>query len=181
MNLILLGKASNLCDQHIVKLPLEAVQLLYTAWALLVSGTVWRESAPYNKQKTARGYKPTHPNHPWAVWVRESLENYLFAVQYALDLCAEYTRRYKRIHAIEEHARWLRDNVPPPLQSKGLSPFPLCVKNTTAQRTADSLSEAVAIYRRYYIIDKASMARYRKSKRPNWLPEVRDASPKRTY
>jgi len=190
MNLILLSRkfGKHLCDQHIVKLPLEAVQLLYTAWAVLHPDEAWREHAPYNKQGTARGYRATHINHPWAKWVRATMANYLFCADYAIALCVEYTRRYGKVHAIEGHARWLRSKGPPALNVGKFwehTPFPLCVQETSSAPVALTLDEAIDAYRNYYVLKKADMARYTRGRRPVWLPEAktkqhtRDASPQR--
>lgn len=47
----------------------------------------------------AKVYKLTHQNHPCAKWARESLGNYRWLCSHALELCAEYERRYKKTHA----------------------------------------------------------------------------------
>jgi len=114
------------CDQHVVKMPLEAVQLLYTALSILMKGEQWRNQAPWNKAGTTRGYKATHINHPIAIWVRESLANYNHCVEYALSLCREYTRRYKKVLFVQQHAEWLKAN-PPQLPLCEMTPIPVCI------------------------------------------------------
>ena len=97
------------CDQHVIKILLEIVQMLYTAWH--VSGLRDHEVlAPYNRAGTRRGYRPAHVNHPMCKWVRTQ---YRFAASVAVALAMEYTRRFKKIHACAEHALWLARNVPP--------------------------------------------------------------------
>ena len=64
-------------DKRLIKMVLETTQLLSTTLSILGS-----EKAPY---------KPTHKNHPCSVWVRESLDNFLWCVEYGLALCDEYT------------------------------------------------------------------------------------------
>jgi len=38
--------ATENCDKHVVKIPTEAAQMLYTVHALINSNPRWRESAP---------------------------------------------------------------------------------------------------------------------------------------
>lgn len=156
-------------NKHVVKMPLEAVQLLYTAKWMLEPAGDWQASAPWNKAQTSRGYKKTHYNHPLAVWVRESLANYLYCVDYALALCAEYTKRFKNktLH-VEQHARWLKENPPANLPNVGLTPIPLCIGEQTTSREAD-LEVVVQRYRQYYRDTKRNIAKYPHSTVPEWL------------
>ena len=57
--------ADKQCDRHVVKMILETAQLLSTAH--------------YELDGESPAYKPTHKNHPSAVWVRKSLDHYLWA------------------------------------------------------------------------------------------------------
>jgi hypothetical protein len=174
MNIFFLDILLPLCalyhgDKHVVKMPLEAVQLLYTAkWMLEPSGA-WQASAPWNKAKTSRGYKKTHYNHPLAVWVRESLANYMYCVEHALALCQEYSKRFQNKTLLaEEHARWLKENPPANLPDLGLTPIPLCVGDETPVREAD-MEVVVQRYRHYYATTKKDIAKYRHSPAPAWL------------
>ena len=78
MNIFFLNENIEKCaqqhvDRHVIKMRVELAQLASTAHWL--SGG----SAPY---------KPTHKNHPCAVWTRESLSNY----NYANYTCNRYYR-----------------------------------------------------------------------------------------
>jgi hypothetical protein len=159
------------CDQHVVKMPLEAVQLLYTAWSVLEpEEQQWRPRAPLNKAGTQHGYRKTHVNHPLARWVRRSTTNYQMCADYALAVCAEYSRRYggKQMHA-EQHAQWLKENMPPSLKQRPMTPIPLC---TGEGGKAATLEKAVKVYRRGYRKDKAKFARYRYTEAPSWLQDI---------
>lgn len=160
--------ASYHCDQHVVKMPLEAVQVLYAVLWLLDPNGSWRDNAPYNKQKTARGYKLTHKNHPLVKWATESLTNYMHCADYALALCREYTIRYKKTTLVEEHAKWLKNNPPATLFDIGMTPVPLCIGEDTTRREED-LEKVVAAYRMYYKTQKLKLARYRHTEKPEWL------------
>lgn len=99
------------CDQHVIKILLEIVQMLYTAWHC--SGEPgWNSGAPYNKSNTQRGYKPAHTNHPMCIWVRSSKEAYNLATDIGLALALEYTRRFHKIHSCSKHILWLKCNQP---------------------------------------------------------------------
>ena len=87
-----------LFDPHVVKMPLETAQLLYSAW------WVNRGGVPTSLQP----YKCTHRNHPSAVWVRSSPSHYEWLCRYGLALCREYTFRYGRVHKCQAHIESLR-------------------------------------------------------------------------
>lgn len=76
--------AKDHCDVHLRKMIVELAQLLSTAHAEL--------------DKTIVGYKPTHKNHPCAIWVRESSGNYFWAYQHFISLCVEYRKRFNKTH-----------------------------------------------------------------------------------
>ena len=78
------------CDRHVVKMILETAQLLSTAH--------------HELDGASPAYKPTHKNHPSAVWVRSSTMTYRWAWQHLQALGREYQRRYGKVHkTIREH------------------------------------------------------------------------------
>lgn len=78
------------CDKHIVKMIVETAQLLSTAHAEI--------------DGESPAYKPTHKNHPSAVWVRSNTLCYRWAWQHLKALGEVYTARYGKIHkTIAEH------------------------------------------------------------------------------
>lgn len=79
------------CDMH-MKIILEICQMLSTAFYFNDS------TLPEFKI-----YKKTHANHPTAMWVRASKENWMWTVIHGLELCNEYYRRYGQ-HKSREHA-----------------------------------------------------------------------------
>ena len=85
--------AEYLDDKRVVKMVLETAQLLSTARCL--SGH-------------ASTYKPTHRNHPCAVWVRTSAANYAWTYRHFRALLAEYTKRFSKTHACERLLSELR-------------------------------------------------------------------------
>ena len=78
------------CDRHVVKMILETAQLLSTAH--------------HELDGESPVYKPTHKNHPSAVWVRSSAAAYHWAWQHLQALGREYQSRYGKAHkTIREH------------------------------------------------------------------------------
>ena len=92
MNIFLLHRSAPICaqmhaDVHVVKMILESAQLLATT---------------HHHFGNAVTYKPTHANHPCAVWVRQSRLHYMFLVDLSLALCREYRLRFGKTHKCEE-------------------------------------------------------------------------------
>lgn len=90
------------CDKHVVKMIVEATQLLYTCHYLVGSPV------------PPTGYKKTHCKHPCSLWLTESIENYLWLVSLAWELADEYRFRYgaTKMHKCEIHLVWLESNIP---------------------------------------------------------------------
>jgi hypothetical protein len=101
--------AKYLDNKRVVKMVLETAQLLSTA-------------RTFHELETT--YRPTHMNHPCAIWVRSSLENYLWTYAHFKALLEEYTRRYTRKHACERLLEEL--SACPPLPKVGLTPHVNC-------------------------------------------------------
>lgn len=153
MNLFILDEnptvaASYYCDKHIVKLILESAQLFCT--------TSWF----YN---VAAPYKKTHLNHPVSIWVRETIDNYNWAMKHALALCNEYTLRYNKTHKSQQIIEWCQQFGGKPIKT-GLTPF--------AQAMPDKYKNdnAIFAYRDYYIGEKLSFAKWKEpAKIPFWI------------
>lgn len=179
----------DLCDKHVVKMPLEHAQLLKTAHAVAD-----HNGAPPPIEKfSSRGhsiskvYKPTHKNHPCAIAVRRSRTLYKRVAKYGVDICLEYTRRYNKTHACEPILRALLA-VPPTNQTSEpykrettlglLGPdgefpaefVPLCVPDDCfVKSSAGSHYSAPQSYRRYYNTKKDKIATWKHTPTPNWI------------
>ena len=100
------------CDQHVVKILLEIVQMLYTAWHFL-GPPDWNQTAPLKNNSQQKGYLPvSNPKHGMVMWVRSSEENYKWVCRLGLALSSEFTRRFKKIHSCDIHIKWLSENIP---------------------------------------------------------------------
>ena len=157
MNLFLLSSSKRKgarmhCNRHVVKMILETTQLLWTAVHV---GGVDVEKLPI------KAYRKTHMWHPTAIWVRKTPKNWAFAVAFGLELCAEYTRRYGKVHKCEAHLRFLRKfGYVEPLERRaiknkcgamknGCTPFPLAMPEDCVVYKGGK-PHAVRSYRKYY-------------------------------
>ena len=135
------------CDQHVVKMTLESVQILCTA---------------LNKKGFVTPYKSTHLKHPCVLWVEASYDNFCWLTNLAVALNEEYRFRFERqndhksIHVLEKirHCHYA---------SRGLTQF--------AQAMPDKYKvegSAVEAYRKFYLGEKMRFARWSKRTRPDW-------------
>lgn len=122
------------CDKHVVKMILETAQLLSTAHAEL--------------DGESPAYKPTHKNHPSAVWVRKQRGHYEWAWKHMMALGKEYEQRYGKVHkTIREHAEALRcfpKNMDRSTARIAFSPPPQCMPDECKR------ADTVTAYRIYY-------------------------------
>ena len=142
MNIFFLDKDPHIaaiyhCDKHVVKMILECAQLLYCAhWVL----------NPCEVPEFA--YKKTHINHPCSIWVRESIENYEWLCELAIELCKEFTFRYNKIHKTQRHIEWLICN--PPFDIPAVKQTPIRLAMPEEYKTTDPIES----YRLFYIESK---------------------------
>jgi hypothetical protein len=136
------------CDQHVVKMILESVQILCTA---------------LNKKGHLTPYKSTHSRHPCVLWVEESYDNFLWLKELVVELNREYRYRYdkgvdhKSIAVLPEISTYSYPSL-------GLTAFP--------QAMPDSYKvagDAVQAYRNFYIGEKGRFARWTKRAPPEWF------------
>jgi hypothetical protein len=145
---------------------LESVQLLYTAHNILKT-----------KNMPDNSYKSVSFNHPIAIWVRTSKENYIFTVTLAIELSKEYTHRYNKIHKCDQHLSWLSENIPnfvkvnyldsttisysKIIEEQGMTPFPLAMPDKC------KCLDTIISYRKYY--RTKLFAKWTKRPQPWWF------------
>jgi hypothetical protein len=146
--------AQYLCDKHVVKMILESAQLLCTA----------HHVHPYFKLPSFL-YKPTHKNHPSAVWVRQSLKNYLWLGSHANGLCKEYTYRYGKVHKTQAVIDWLSKHYPDIRYTDFTEP-PQCMPDEFKV-----INDSVSAYRNYYKLGKMPIidCRWTRREQPDWI------------
>jgi|TARA_R110002012_G_scaffold321050_1_gene547221 hypothetical protein len=179
MNIFILDDDIDKCaeyhvDKHIVKMPLEAAQMLCTNhWINKYLGHIPRklESHEWQVIKEAKTnkvrdfpYLPTMYNHPCTIWARQSLDNYEWLYCYALALNDEYGYRYGKSHkSVQEVVLRLPDPVQ--LPRTGLTQFVMAMPD-------DLKSEnPIQSYRQFYHKDKATFASWKGRNKPDWWLE----------
>lgn len=154
MNIFVLDYDTRLCaeshiDRHVVKMPLETAQLL---------------SSAVNYYEDAEGlYRSTHINHPCSIWTRSSRANFIWLAELGMELCAEYSKRYGKVHAssaIILRAIDYANYIP----AGGLTEFAQAMPPEYKDK------DAVTAYRNYYIGEKAHIATW-KTNKPSWWGE----------
>lgn len=156
MNIFFLSTNTKLCaeyhnDKHVVKMILETAQLLSTAHAILD-----------NDGKQVEGmYKPTHINHPCAIWVRKTRDNYIWTSNLLYWLLEEYTHRYNKVHKVKEMYDELVFNPKNIIDSFFTTP-------ALAMPDEYKNSDPVEAYRNYYIGEKRHIAKWTNRQIPSW-------------
>ncbi len=143
------------CDKHVVKMIIESAQLLYSAHWMLNS-----ERLPSN------AYKLAHKNHPCSIWVRQSLQNYLWLSMLAWHLCKEFTYRYEKIHKTQFHVEWLMTH--PPIS---IPDIPMTIP-AQAMPTEYKNEDTIVAYQTFYRESKYRIRKivaYRKREFPEFL------------
>lgn len=183
MNLFYLDDDLDRCaeyhiDKHVGKMQLEATQLLATAlwvdkyigfvpralepeeWAVIKDA---KSAEPAIDERTFTRYLPCHQNHPSAIWVRSSLENYWWTVNY--------------VNALESESRWRGRNPHASCVECNRLPDPQRMQNTGFTRPLQAMppelkgDDTIEAYRRFYMLDKAEFATWKVRGKPDWWNE----------
>lgn len=153
MNIFYLDKDLTKCakyhvNKHIVKMPLETTQILCSAYY-------------FTDQSGFSPYKKTHPNHPCCVWVRESINNWIWLRELGLELCKEYTYRYGKTYKCEEI---LRSMTIPNLPNIPMTPLKCAMDDI--YKVSDS---PIDNYRNYYNNAKQHLFQWKNRCIPEWV------------
>jgi hypothetical protein len=161
------------CDAHCVKMILEACQLMWAAFHI-TGEKDWESTVPDG----IKVYLLTHKNHPTAIWVRSSVNNFQWTASLAKELCIEYTQRYNRRHACEDMIDWFllhHPNCNEETKAKATTFY--CTSNIPEGCTPPPLAmphyyhedDLVLSYRNYYIYDKEPIAQWKYCDTPGWF------------
>lgn len=141
------------CDKHVNKMILEGAQLLASAQHLTNPDAA----------NIPGMYKLTHKNHPDAIWVRASINHYLYLMDLMEALNEECQYRYEHTR---NHVSW--DKVLawpyPGLPDTPFTEPPKCVHDDWKQ-----VPDTVEAYRSYYRRDKADIVSWTKREKPEWF------------
>jgi hypothetical protein len=148
-------------DKHISKILLEIVQMLCATMQL-----VDPDNEVKNKIKL---YKISHKNHPVTIWMRQSLENYMWALNLVEAMHTEWKYRYDhpadKLHKSYIVATFLKEFAPSAdkFASTELTPFAL------AMPVECKCDDPIEAYRKYYQTeDKQKIASWKKRGKPEW-------------
>jgi len=151
-------------DKHIVKIILEAVQLLCTA-----KHVIDPDDPALLEDTSVKLYKIAHKNHPVSIWVRSSLENYMWTVSLVEAMHDEWRFRYnhpaKKEHKSFSVAMYLKKYAPSAdkFPQVGFTRFALAMPNE--YKTDDPIES----YRNYYQgKEKRRLASWKKREVPYW-------------
>ena len=136
------------CDQHVVKMILESVQIMCTA---------------LNKKGFTTPYKSTHMKHPCVLWAEHSYDNFVWLGRLANALNNEYKYRYEK-SSDHSSIAVLRNVKNTKFASIGLTEF--------AQAMPDQYKvpgNPVSAYRKFYLGEKMGFAKWTRRKPPPWL------------
>jgi hypothetical protein len=136
-------------DKHVIKMILESCQLLCSAHHICPNTF----SPPY---------KLTHKNHPCAIWVRQSVQNYLWLCRLATELCKEYTFRYGKEHKCEMIIHQLHVSTPT------IPDVPFTEPPKAMPDQYKKLPTVLA-YRKYYLCEKTHLLTWKKRQPPRWV------------
>ena len=149
--------ARSLCDQHIVKMPLEEAQMLCTS--------LWHHAPEYAEEHDL--YKPVHQKHPCTLWAMETRTNFSYAYDLYCSMLCEYHHRYGKWHGAGKHS-WAISRGIKLIPEGDMTPHPQCFSGHDDCKTDEDWP--IVAYRAFYTLDKSSFARYNKGRnKPQWM------------
>lgn len=138
--------AEQLCDQHVVKMPLENCQML---------------SAIFEDDYC--GHPKSVFKHPCTLWLKESYDNVIWLIEHHSATLNQYTKRYNKVHKFNDSPEYFLDKAnSSKLPRKGLTAF----ANATPYK---DIEDVVLAYRTFYARDKVKFARWKYSPKPEWI------------
>ena len=98
-------------NKHVVKMPLEAAQMLCTAHHAL--------GEQHNYDTSYVPYRKAHLNHPSTIWVRSDVLHYYWTYDYMMALGRIYKKRYGKNHLTIEKCRDILSAPPDEIPNSG--------------------------------------------------------------
>ncbi len=149
------------CDKHVVKIPIEIAQILSKIHHILQTNIDF--SKIYANSKVVKESLGPY------VWTLSSLENYIWTCQLGINLIHEYKYRFnKDSHKTEEVLKYLMEN-PPPLESKGITPFKMTNKYDMFQYVS---TNPITNSRYNYSEMKCMNDKWTKREKPKWFDKL---------
>lgn len=136
------------CDQHVVKMILESVQIACTA---------------LNERGFVTPYKSTHVKHPCVIWAGASYDNMVWLKKLTYALNDEFKFRYQK-DIDHSSISVLRQIEKIEFESLGMTEFPQAMPDEYKVP-----GDPVQAYRNFYRGEKLEFARWTRRKKPVWL------------
>ncbi|QJT71211.1 hypothetical protein GR11A_00174 [Vibrio phage vB_VcorM_GR11A] len=167
MNIFIISKcperaAQMCCDQHIIKMPVESLQMASVAQHQV--GT-WTKVL----------YKPTaHVNHPCTIWVRSGTFNYEWLMRFVSACQEEYRYRFgDKPRKVDEVYSAIKKYIDIDVER---TPFVAAISKPDKIYELWTWSDAydrgdvtiTRAYREFYIQDKSRWARWTRREPPKW-------------
>ena len=162
--------AHQMVDKHVVKMILEAGQMLSTSHRVL-DGDEYYDKTKNNRrikrwrlndEREDKLWKASFVGHPSTRWTMESRMNYRWHATHALALCREYTHRYEKIHNSQALIEYLFNREPLNIREGGLTKFAIAMPDQY------KVECSVESYRNYYRGEKAYFAKWKNRETPSW-------------
>jgi len=157
--------ATMLCDKHVTKMGLEAVQMMSTALYLCGSKGIQYDASQWkdrwddpSRSECIRAYKPTHQSHPCTQWTRAQI-NYNWLRRHAEAIFDEHMVRY----GTRPHTARVLEQLPRFSEIQGPVRFVLAMPDHL------KCDDPVKAYRKYYKSDKAGLAKWTNRSIPEWM------------
>jgi hypothetical protein len=157
-------------DKHVVKMILEAGQMLSTSHRVL-DGDEYYDRTKNNRrikrwrlndERESKLWKASFVGHPCTQWTMESRMNYRWHATHALALCREYTHRYEKTHKSQSLIEYLFNREPLNIKEGGLTKFAIAMPDQY------KVECSVESYRNYYRGEKAYFAKWKNRETPSW-------------
>ena len=147
------------CNKHVVKILVEICQILSQ-----VHHEIGTKKPPYKK---CRGISITLSTY---VWAKESIKNYNYCVNLALELLKEYKYRYNnKEHKSEKAILWLQKNIPN-IKKKNLTKFKL---SKNVEIYDEFYEDVVKASRLIYVDFKCKNDKWSKREKPKWFDQMK--------
>lgn len=152
-------------DSHVLKMGIEAAQMLSAAWHILdPSELKWIEGVPYIDHNHI--YKRAYENHPMTRWVRANVSNYAWCWNHGMAVMNEYHHRWGRnsnIQHLTHGVLSVLSELPPSLPEGDFTIPPLCMPEQYHN------PDHIQAYRAYYKAEKLVGAQhYTNREIPPW-------------
>lgn len=172
--------AKDSCDKYVIKIPVEVATMLSAVhWRTGYNGPVC-SGMPLKLSEDGTRVMPVGPYRDSRVikssseiykWLVKSTGNYNYAIEYGLELIAEYKKRYGKLHLSEGALLWLKENIPNIPNGPMTTDVGLAMPEKYKNRENPTLS-----YKMYLVHEKIKVLKWNRGKMPDWYHEMTHCS-----